>query len=106
MVEGLVDLSEINQKLTKFDEAIKLIKSLKKNINIKTERIHLSKSLDRKLAKNLISLCDNPPMDVSSMDGYAIKDKDHKFENILEVIDIHQNFLFRSFRCSCIFFLC
>ena len=26
-------------------------------------------------------------MDVSSMDGYAIKDKDHKFENILEVID-------------------
>ena len=87
MAEGLVDLSEIKQKLTKFDEAIRLIKSLKKNINIKTERIHLSKSLDRILAKNLISLCDNPPMDVSSMDGYAIKDKDHKFENILEVID-------------------
>ena len=30
MAEGLVDLSEIKQKLTKFDEAIRLIKSLKK----------------------------------------------------------------------------
>ena len=35
MVEGLVDLSEINQKLTKFDEAIKLIKSLKKILILK-----------------------------------------------------------------------
>ena len=87
MVEGLVNLYEIKQKLTNFDEALKLILSLKKNIKIKSEKINLIKSKDRILAKNLKSLCDNPPMDVSSMDGYAINKKDQIIENTLEVID-------------------
>ena len=72
MAEGLVNLSEIKQKLTNFDEALKLILSLKKNIKIKSERINLTKSIGRKSTKNLLSLCDSPPMNVSSMDGYAI----------------------------------
>ena len=43
MVEGLVNLSEIKQKLTNFDEALKLILRLKKNIKIKSENINLKK---------------------------------------------------------------
>ena len=87
MAEGLVNLSEIKQKLTNFDEALKLILSLKKNIKIKSERINLTKSIGRILSRNLLSLCDSPPMDVSSMDGYAINEKDHIKDNTLEVID-------------------
>ena len=87
MVEGLVNLSEIKQKLTNFNEALKLILSLKKNIKIKSEKINLTKSIGRILSRNLLSLCDNPPMDVSSMDGYAINEKDHIKDNTLEVID-------------------
>ncbi|MFL2812292.1 MAG: molybdopterin molybdotransferase MoeA [Paracoccaceae bacterium] len=86
-MEGLVNLYEIKQKLTNFDEALQLILSFKKNIKIKSEKINLTKSIDRILAKNLISLCDNPPMDVSSMDGYAINEKDHILGNTLDVID-------------------
>ena len=86
MAEGLANLSEIKKKLTNFDEALKLILSLKKNIKIKSERINLTKSIGRILARNLLSLCDSPPMDVSSMDGYAINEKDNIKENILEVI--------------------
>ena len=85
MAEGLVNLSEIKQKLTNFDEALKLILSLKKNIKIKSERINLTKSIGRILSRNLLSLCDSPPMDVSSMDGYAINEKPHIKENTLEV---------------------
>ena len=39
MVEGLVNLSGINQKLINFDEAINLILSLKKYIIVQTEKI-------------------------------------------------------------------
>ena len=87
MVEGLENLSEINQQLKTFNEAIKLILSLKKNIKVGTEEINLNNSLNRILAENLKTLCDNPPMDVSSMDGYAINEKDHHKNKILEVID-------------------
>ena len=87
MVEGLVNLSGINQKLTNFDEAINLILSLKKYIIVKTEKITLSKSIGRILSKKLITLCDNPPADISSMDGYAIKKRDSHREKILQVID-------------------
>ena len=87
MVEGLVNLSGINQKLINFDEAINLILSLKKYIIVKTEKITLSKSIGRILSKKLITLCDNPPADISSMDGYAIKKRDSHREKILQVID-------------------
>ena len=87
MVEGLVNLSGINQKLINFDEAINLILSLKKYIIVKTEKITLSKSIGRILSKKLITLCDNPPVDISSMDGYAIKKRDSHREKILQVID-------------------
>ena len=87
MAEGLANLSEIKQKLTNFDEALRLILSLKKYFKIRSEKIYLSKSIDRILTKNLLSLCDNPPTDVSSMDGYAINEKDHIKENTLKVID-------------------
>ena len=87
MVEGLVNLSGINQKLINFDEAINLILSLKKYIIVKTEKITLSKSIGRILSKKLITLCDNPPVNISSMDGYAIKKRDSHREKILQVID-------------------
>ena len=87
MVEGLVNLSGINQKLINFDEAINLILSLKKYIIVKTDKITLSKSIGRILSKKLITLCDNPPVDISSMDGYAIKKRDSHREKILQVID-------------------
>ena len=87
MVEGLVNLSGINQKLINFDEAINLILSLKKYIIVKTDKITLSKSIGRILSKKLITLCDNPPADISSMDGYAIKKRDSHREKILQVID-------------------
>ena len=87
MVEGLVNLSGINQKLTNFNEAINLILSLKKYIIVKTEKITLNKSIGRILSKKLITLCDNPPVDISSMDGYAIKKRDSHREKILQVID-------------------
>ena len=62
MVEGLVNLSEIKQNLTNFDEAINLILSLKRYIVVKTKKINLTKSIGRILSKKLITLCDNPPM--------------------------------------------
>jgi len=80
-------LSGINQKLINFDEAINLILSLEKYIIVKTEKITLSKSIGRILSKKLITLCDNPPVDISSMDGYAIKKRDSHREKILQVID-------------------
>ena len=49
-----------------------LILSLKRYIVVKTKKI-TSKSIGRILSKKLIILCDNPPVDISSMDGYAIK---------------------------------
>ena len=42
MVGGLVNLSEINQNLINFDEAIKLILSLKRYIVVKTKKITLN----------------------------------------------------------------
>ena len=87
MVEGLENLSGINQNLINFNEAINLILSLKKYILVKTKKITLNKSIGRILAKKLITLCDNPPVDISSMDGYAIKKRDYNREKILKVID-------------------
>ena len=87
MVEGLVNLSGINQNLINFDEAINLILSLKRYIVVKTKKITLNKSIGRILSKKLMTLCDNPPVDISSMDGYAIKKKDCNKEKILKVID-------------------
>ena len=87
MVEGLVNLSEINQNLINFDVAIKLILSLKRYIVVKTKKITLNKSIGRILSKKLITLCDNPSADISSMDGYAIKKRDYYKEIILKVID-------------------
>ena len=87
MVEGLVNLSGTNQNLINFDEAINLILSLKKYIVVKTKKITLNKSIGRILSKKLITLCDNPPVDISSMDGYAIKKRDCNKEKILKVVD-------------------
>ena len=87
MVEGLVNLSGTNQNLINFDEAINLILSLKRYIVVKTKKITLNKSIGRILSKKLITLCDNPPVDISSMDGYAIKKRDCNKEKILKVVD-------------------
>ena len=87
MVEGLVNLSETNQDLINFDEAINLISSLRRYIIVKTKKITLNKSIGRILSKKLITLCDNPPVDISSMDGYAIKKRDCNKEKILKVVD-------------------
>ena len=87
MVEGLVNLSGTNQNLINFDEAINLILSLKRYIVIKTKKIAINKSIGRILSNKLITLCDNPPADISSMDGYAIKKRDYNKEKILKVVD-------------------
>ena len=75
------------KKLVSFDEGLNLFLSLKRNINIKTEEINLSNSIGRVLSNDIITYCDNPPCDVSSMDGYALSKKDKRSGIKLEVID-------------------
>ena len=52
-------------------EAIKIIVSKAKNLSEQT--ILLNKSLGRVTSKNIYAKLNNPPENVSSMDGYAIK---------------------------------
>ena len=60
----------LNKKLLSVEDAInKIVKTLK---IMKDEDIKLTDSLGRVTAKKIISQLNNPPSDVSSMDGYAI----------------------------------
>ena len=87
MVEGLENLSETKEKLISFHDAIKLTISLKKFFEAETEKINLKKGSGRIISKDLITLCNNPPFDVSAMDGYAINKIDNRYKRKLVIID-------------------
>ena len=60
----------LNKNLLSVEDAInKIVKTLK---TLKDENIKLTECLGRVSAKKIISQLNNPPTDVSSMDGYAI----------------------------------
>ncbi len=60
----------LNKKLLSVEDAInKIVKTLK---IMKDEDVKLTDCLGRVTAKKIISQLNNPPSDVSSMDGYAI----------------------------------
>ena len=60
----------LNKNLLSVEDAInKIVKTLK---TLKDEDIKLTECLGRVSAKKIISQLNNPPTDVSSMDGYAI----------------------------------
>ena len=40
---------------------------------LEEEKINISNALGRVLSRSIKALTDNPPFDMSSMDGYAIK---------------------------------
>ena len=58
----------------KVDEARKII--LKKIKTQGTEKVSISEALGRILSEDIIARRNNPPMDNSAMDGYALKAKD------------------------------
>ena len=86
MEDSLENLSIINKEIIQFNKALKLIFSLKNKIKVRTEEVNLKNILNRVLVNNLTALCDNPPTDVSSMDGYALNEKDYKKGKKLQVI--------------------
>ena len=58
----------------KVDEARKII--LEKIKVQGTEKVSISEALGRILSEDIIARRNNPPMDNSAMDGYALKAKD------------------------------
>ena len=52
-------------------QAVSIIKS--SVVQLKTEYINIENAIGRILAADIKSKADNPPFDMSSMDGYAIK---------------------------------
>ncbi|PID89588.1 MAG: molybdopterin molybdenumtransferase MoeA [Bacteroidia bacterium] len=65
------------------EEALEKVKSVK--VNISTQRVKLTNSLNRVLAEDIVSDMDMPPFDKATMDGYACKRED--IHDILEVIE-------------------
>ena len=57
-------------------EAVKIITS--KATKLKDERIKIDNCLGRINSKNIYATINNPPTDVSSMDGYALNYADYK----------------------------
>ena len=61
-----------------YKQALNLLLSLTDHIKLQNETLPLQRCLDRVLSAKVISLIDNPPHDVSSMDGYAINSLNNK----------------------------
>ena len=61
-----------------------ICKNTKKNLA--TENINTEKSLGRILAENIRSVVDNPPFNMSAMDGYAVHD--NPSTGIYKVVDV------------------
>ena len=57
-----------------FDEAVELIRSAAKPLGM--ERVGLAEAAGRVLAAQVIAQIDSPRVDVSAMDGYAVRDDD------------------------------
>ena len=60
--------------------------SLSDNVELPNETLPLESCLDRVLSTKVESLIDNPPHDVSSMDGYAINLTKNKASQVFRVV--------------------
>lgn len=80
--------SEKNHHLRSYSKALELLLGLHKFVNLNDETITLENSLGRVLSGEVKALIDNPPADVSSMDGYAINSSDERLNGTLRVIDV------------------
>lgn len=70
--------------LMNVDDAIERI--LAKMTQLNAEKIHITDSLGRVLAEDIISTTDLPPFDNSAMDGFAIKAEDSGDNKTLNVV--------------------
>ncbi|MDG2355140.1 MAG: molybdopterin molybdotransferase MoeA [Paracoccaceae bacterium] len=80
--------SEKNHHLTSYSEALELLFGLQKFVTLNDDTITLENSRGRVLSGEVKALIDNPPADVSSMDGYAVNSSDERLNGILRVIDV------------------
>ena len=71
-----------------YKQALKLLLSLSDHIHLQNETLPLESCLDRVLSAKVESLIDNPPHDVSSMDGYAINSSKNKEKKVFRVVGI------------------
>lgn len=86
-----VDLERLsNEKpdLTNYDTALDLLYGLSKFIKLREETIPLQTCTGRVLGGEIKALIDNPPTDVSAMDGYAINSLNGSNNGILRVIGV------------------
>ena len=77
-----------NHNLTSYEKALDLLFGLVKFIKLEEETLPLEDSLGKVLFSEVAALIDNPPNDVSSMDGYAVKLGREPLNRILKVIDL------------------
>ncbi len=77
-----------NHNLTSYEKALDLLFGLVKFIKLEEETLPLKDSLGKVLFSEVAALIDNPPNDVSSMDGYAVKLGREPLNRILKVIDL------------------
>ena len=68
-----------------FEEAYKIVIDAQ-YYEVNTERIELNKSINRVLAKDIVSDINMPPFNKSAMDGYACKRED--LNNDLEILEV------------------
>ena len=69
-----------------YKQALNLLFSLAGHIKLQNETLPLESCLDRILSAKVASLIDNPPYDVSSMDGYAINSLNNNENRVFRVV--------------------
>ncbi len=68
-----------------FEEAVELVRSVAKPLGI--EKVALAEAAGRVLARPVTAGIDSPRSDVSSMDGYAVREEDlSQFPALLRVV--------------------
>ena len=85
--------SEKNHHLTSYSKALELLLGLHKFVNLNDETITLENSLGRVLSGEVKALIDNPPADVSSMDGYAINSSDERLKDNIQTDNLGLDFI-------------
>ena len=84
---GNLELSlENNLDPIGYKQALNLLFSLSDHVELQNETLPLESCLDRVLSTKVASLIDNPPHDVSSMDGYAINSTNNKENQVFRVV--------------------
>ena len=74
------------------NQAVSIIKS--SVVQLKTEYINVENAINRILAADIKSKTDNPPFDMSSMDGYAVKiNKNFMIMIFMEISPSHHVYL-------------